>query len=70
VIFEVAAMKNFVGLNVSENKTSICVIDQNGNKIRMANVDTHPGVIADYLFSKGFDNSKMGLGAGPLCVWL
>ena len=40
-------MKTFVGLDVSQKKTSVCVIDHNGNKIRMANVDTHPGVIAD-----------------------
>ncbi|MGE0969897.1 hypothetical protein ACQFN5_08270 [Klebsiella sp. WOUb02] len=35
-------MKTFVGLDVSQKKTSVCVIDHNGNKIRMANVDTHP----------------------------
>ncbi|WP_404652127.1 hypothetical protein [Raoultella terrigena] len=63
-------MKTFVGLDVSQKKTSVCVIDHNGNKIRMANVDTHPGVIADYLFSEGFDKSKIGLETGPLCVWL
>lgn len=63
-------MKTFVGLDVSQKKTSICVIDHNGNKIRMVNVDTHPGVIADYLFSEGFDKSKVGLETGPLCVWL
>ncbi|HAT1612862.1 TPA: IS110 family transposase [Raoultella planticola] len=63
-------MKTFVGLNVSQKKTSVCVIDHNGNKIRMANVDTHPGVNADYLFSEGFDKSKIGLETGPLCVWL
>lgn len=34
-------MKTFVGLDVSQKKTSICVVDHNGNKIRMANVDTH-----------------------------
>jgi len=33
-------------------------------------VYTHPGVIADYLFSEGFDKSKVGLETGPLCVWL
>ncbi|MCI1030803.1 hypothetical protein [Raoultella terrigena] len=36
----------------------------------MANVDTHPGVIADYLFSEGFDMSKIGLETELLYVWL
>ena len=70
VISEVSVMKNFVGLDVSHKKTSVYVIGHNGNKIRMANVDTHPGVIADYLFSEGFDKSKIDLETGPLCVWL
>ena len=47
-------MKTFVGLDASQKKTSICVIDHDGDKIRIANVDTHPCVIADYLFSEGF----------------
>lgn len=29
-------MKTFVGLDVSQNKTGGCMIDHNGNKIRMA----------------------------------
>lgn len=70
VISEVTVMKTFVGLDVSQKKTSVCVIDHNGNKIRMANVDTHTGVVADYLFSEGFDKLKVGLETGPLCVWL
>lgn len=63
-------MKTFVGLDVSQKKTSVCVIDHEGNKVRMASVDTHTGVIADYLFSKDFDKSKIGPETGPLCVWL
>ncbi|MFC3393586.1 hypothetical protein [Brenneria rubrifaciens] len=41
-------MTTFIGLDVSQKKTSICVIAHNGNKIRTVNVDKHPGVIADY----------------------
>ncbi|WP_407340089.1 IS110 family transposase [Dickeya ananatis] len=63
-------MKTFVGLDVSQKKTSICVIDPDGNKIRMVNVETHPAVIANYLFSEGFDKSKVALETGPLSVWL
>lgn len=63
-------MKTFVGLDVSQKKTSVCVTDHNGDKIRMANLDTHPGVIADYLFSEGFDKSKVGLETWPPGVWL
>lgn len=35
----------------------------------MANVDTHPGIIADYLFSYRIDNSKVVLETGPRCIW-
>lgn len=52
-------MKTIVGLDVSQKKISACVIDHSGNKIRMANLDTHPEVIADYLFSEGFNQSKI-----------
>lgn len=34
-------MKTLVGLDVSQKKTSAFVIDHNGNKTRMANVDAH-----------------------------
>lgn len=53
MISEVIAMEPFVELDVSQKKTSICTIDQNGNKIRMVNVDTYPDIIANYLFYEG-----------------
>lgn len=62
-------MKTFVGLDVSQ-KTSTCVTDHNSNTLSMANVETHPAVIADSLFSEGVDKSKVGMETEPLCVWL
>lgn len=51
-------MKTFVELDVSQKKMSACVIENDGNKIRMVNVDTHPDVIARYYYTVG-SNGKL-----------
>ena len=63
-------MDAFVGLDVSQKKTAICVVDAAGVKICQASVNTSPHEIYEYLVTKGFERSKVGMETGPLAVWL
>lgn len=63
-------MKAFIGLDVAQKKTAVCIIDEAGEKVCQANVDTNPSAIRDYLVAKGFGHAKIGMETGPLAVWL
>lgn len=63
-------MKAFVGLDVSQKKTAICIVDAQGVKLCQASVNTCPEDIYEYLVSKGHVTGKIGMETGPLAVWL
>jgi transposase len=63
-------MKAYVGLDVSQNKTAICVIDEQGERLCQSNVETHPVLIHGFLVAKGYAGAKVGMETGPLSVWL
>ena len=63
-------MKTFVGLDVSQKKTAVCVVDEQGKKTHQFTVDTNPKAIVDHLRSIGQLNAKVGMETGPLSVWL
>lgn len=63
-------MKAYVGLDVSQKKTAICVVNDAGEKICQASVDTCPKAIRGYLVLQGCQNAKVGMETGPLAVWL
>src|SRR5690625_936425 len=63
-------MKAYVGLDVSQNKTAICVVNEIGERICQANVDTNPTAIKGYLALHGYEQAKVGMETGPLAVWL
>ncbi|MCF8710244.1 IS110 family transposase [Rhizorhapis sp. SPR117] len=63
-------MKYYCGLDVSLNKTSICIVNQNGDLIREGEVPTEPEDIHVWLSSLGFPLERVGLEAGSLSPWL
>jgi transposase len=61
-------MKYYAGLDVSQQTTSICVVDEDGRIAVERKVTTCPDAIANEL--KPFALSRAGLETGPLSVWL
>ncbi len=60
----------FVGLDVSLNQTSVCILDGAGRIISEAKVTTDPDTIGAYLERLGLEMERLGLEAGPLSQWL
>lgn len=60
----------FAALDVSQDQTAICVVDQDGAMIAEAKVVTCPDVIAEWLERWSGDLERVGMETGPLAVWL
>ena len=63
-------MKRFVGLDVSQATTAICVVDADGKTLAEGSTATEPGAIAAFLRRRAPDAERIGLETGPLSIWL
>ena len=59
-------MKLFVGLDVSLEKTAICVINEHGKIVREAQAASEPEVLAHWMGDLDGTITAVGLEAGPL----
>lgn len=60
----------FAALDVSQEETAICMVDQDGTILAEAKVPTCPDAIADWLAERSDDLERVGMETGPLAVWL
>lgn len=63
-------MDIFVGLDVSLDETSVCILDDTGQILRESKVDTEPGAIRTALKSLEENLRRVGLEASSLSPWL
>jgi transposase len=63
-------MSAYVGLDVAQKKTAVCIVDGDGRVALHGMVETRPELIRDFLEAKGYGNAKVGMETGPLSVWL
>lgn len=63
-------MPCFAALDVSQETTAICVVNEVGGIVAERKVATCPEAIADYLATNAPDLERLGLETGPLAVWL
>jgi transposase len=63
-------MTHFVGLDVSKATTSICILDQRGQKVREGVVETEPGAIIGYLRGEGRRYRRIGIESMSFTPWL
>lgn len=63
-------MRLFVGLDVSLEKTAICVISEHGKIVKEAQVISEPEALLRWIGEQDGDIAAIGLEAGPLSQWL
>ena len=63
-------MTQYVGLDVSMEETSVCVLDASGSTLWEGRVESEPSRIAGMLRRRAPDAAKVGLETGPTSTWL
>ncbi len=63
-------MRLFVGLDVSLEKTAICVISEHGKIVKEAQIASEPEALANWITEQNGSIAAIGLEAGPLSQWL
>jgi len=62
-------MAHYVGLDVSLEETSICVVDEDGHKVWQGKTSSRPEAIAKVIDRRASEAIKIGLEAGPMFAW-
>jgi transposase len=63
-------MTQYAALDVSQETTAVCLVDDAGRVIGEAMLPTCPDAIAAWLARRATDLGRVGLETGPLAVWL
>ena len=63
-------MAQYAALDVSQETTAICLVDEQGVVRREAQVMTCPEAIVQWLARNAIGLVRVGLETGPLAVWL
>src|SRR3954467_7061586 len=64
------AMEHYAGIDVSLERSSVCVVDGAGRIIREAKVASEPEALVCFFAALGVAVTRIGLEAGPLSQWL
>ena len=63
-------MEHYVGIDVSLELSSVCVVDAKGKIVREAKVTSDPDALIAFVRGLGLLIERVGLEAGPLSQWL
>ena len=63
-------MEHYAGIDVSLERSSVCVVDATGRIIREAKVASEPEALVGFFRQLGVAVTRIGLEAGPLSQWL
>src|SRR3712207_5450866 len=63
-------MEHYAGIDVSLERSSVCVVDATGKIVREAKVASEPEALARLFAQLGLPLTRIGLEAGPLSQWL
>ena len=63
-------MEHDAGIDVSLERSSVCVVDATGRIVREAKVPSAPEALVGFLRQLGVPLTRVGLEAGPLSQWL
>ena len=63
-------MPNYVGLDVSQKTTAICVVDEQGKRLWRGVCVTDPGAISARISKYAGADAKVGIETGAMTPWL
>jgi transposase len=63
-------MEHYAGIDVSLERSSVCVVDATGRIVREAKVASEPEALVVFFRQLGVAVTRVGLEAGPLSQWL
>ncbi len=63
-------MTRFVGLDVSQKLTAICVVDETGRRLWRGQCATDPGQIERTVRGHAGEDARIGVETGPMTPWL
>ena len=63
-------MERYAGIDVSLERSSVCVVDATGRVVREAKVASEPEALVAWFRGLGTGVARVGLEAGPLSQWL
>ena len=63
-------MTRFVGLDVSQKLTAICIVDETGRRLWRGQCATDPGQIERMVREHAGENANVGVETGPMTPWL
>jgi transposase len=63
-------MEHHAGIDVSLERSSLCVVDATGRIVREAKVASEPEALIIFFRQRGLPVTRIGLEAGPLSQWL
>ena len=63
-------MEHYVGIDVSLEQSSLCVVDATGKIVREAKIASAPEALVSFFRQLGVTLTRIGLEAGPLSQWL
>lgn len=63
-------MDHYAGIDVSLERSSVCVVDASGRIVREAKVASEPEALVGFFGQLGLPVARIGLEAGPLSQWL
>lgn len=63
-------MKHYVGLDVSQKKTSICILDEEGQTMFEGTVCSEPGALARLIRRRAPNAERIGFETGAMASWL
>src|SRR5215207_2727800 len=64
------AMEHYAGIDVSLERSSVCVVDSSGRIVREIKVASEPEALVGFFRQLGVAVTRIGLEAGPLSPWL
>lgn len=63
-------MTLYVGLDVSQETTAICIVDDGGRRIWRGDCRTEPDAIASVVRRHAGDDARIGIETGSMTPWL
>jgi transposase len=63
-------VKQYVGLDVAQKETSVCVLDETGRTIYAGTVKSDPGALTKLLRKKAPNAERVGFETGAMASWL